>query len=190
MSKDNPSLKPFLAPLIALQNVLNHFEGQGIVIGGIAASLLGTPRLTADVDALILLSVDDIPKLVEIAKGEGLAERIPDAQAFARKNQVLLLQHVESKISIDISLGLLPFEEEMVARREEYRLEGIKIHLPTPENLIVMKAIAHRPKDLLDIQGLIQSHPNLDKKHIQNWVMQFAEILDKPELWEDIVDWF
>ena len=190
MSKDNPSLKPFLAPLIALQNVLNHFEGQGIVIGGIAASLLGTPRLTADVDALILLSVDDIPKLVEIAKSEGLAERIPDAQAFARKNRVLLLRHVESKIGIDISLGLLPFEEEMVAHREEYQLEGIKIHLPTPENLIVMKAIAHRPKDLLDIQGLIQSYPNLDKKHIQNWVMQFAEFLDKPELWEDIVDWF
>ena len=190
MSETNPSLKPFLAPLKALQDLLDHFEGRGIIIGGIAASLLGNPRLTADVDALILLSIDDIPELFEKAKDVGFIERIPSAQEFARENRVLLLQHAQSGISIDISLGLLPFEEEMIAHSKEYRLEGIKLRLPTPENLIIMKAVAHRPKDLLDIQGLIQSNPHLDTERIQNWVIQFAEFLDKPELWEDIADWF
>ncbi|MEW6405187.1 MAG: hypothetical protein AB1649_25620 [Chloroflexota bacterium] len=60
MSQKNTALpKPLLAPLSAIQRLLDHFKGQGVIIGGIAASLLGTPRLTADVDALILLSIDD-----------------------------------------------------------------------------------------------------------------------------------
>ncbi len=47
---------PLLAPLVAVQRLLTRFNNQGLVIGGVAASLLGKPRLTADVDAVILLS--------------------------------------------------------------------------------------------------------------------------------------
>ena len=53
-----------------------------------------------------------------------------------------------------------------------------------------MKAVAHRPKDLLDIQGIIQSNPDLDRNRVQEWVTQFATLLEMPELWEDIADWF
>ncbi len=78
----------------------------------------------------------------------------------------------------------------MVERSTIHQIdETLQIHLPTPEDLIIMKAIAHRPKDLLDIQGLIQKHPNLDQERIQDWVTQFAELLETPELWEDIANW-
>jgi hypothetical protein len=52
-----------------------------------------------------------------------------------------------------------------------------------------MKAIANRPRDLLDIQAVIDSHPNLDRQRIKYWVTQFAEALEMPELWGDIADW-
>ena len=32
------------------------------------------------------------------------------------------------------------------------------------EDLIIFKAVAHRPKDLLDIQALIESHSDLDRE--------------------------
>jgi len=48
----------------ALQRLLARFGNQGIVIGGVAASLLGRPRLTADVDALLLLSIEELPLVV------------------------------------------------------------------------------------------------------------------------------
>ncbi|MBL7161100.1 MAG: nucleotidyltransferase [Anaerolineales bacterium] len=189
MTKDNPSLKPLLAPLAALQRLLNRYEGKGIIIGGIAASLLGTPRLTADVDALVLLSIEELPELLDAARAEGLIERISDPQTFARQRRVVLLRHDESGIGIDISLGTLPFEQEMIARSIVVQLEGLKIRLPTPEDLIILKAVAHRPKDLLDIQGVIQSHPDLNRERIQDWVTQFAQLLEMPELWEDIAGW-
>jgi hypothetical protein len=37
-------ITPLLAPLIALQGLLEYFDDQGVIIGGIAASLLGKPR--------------------------------------------------------------------------------------------------------------------------------------------------
>ncbi len=79
----------------------------------------------------------------------------------------------------------------MVARSIVHEIDtALKIRLPTPEDLIIMKAVAHRPKDLLDIQGIIQSHPHLDRERIQDWVTQFADLLEMPELWDDIAHFF
>ena len=166
-----------------------RLDNQGIIIGGIAASLLGRPRLTADVDALLLLSIDELPFLIEVAAQEGLVPRITDAQDFARRHRVLLLRHQESGINVDISLGLLPFEIEAVERSTTYQIGPLTIRLPTPEDLIIFKAVAHRPKDLLDIQAIIEGHPNLDRKRIERWVREFARLLEMPEVWDNIAPW-
>ena len=180
----------FHDPLESLERLLSQFDNQGVIIGGIAVSLLGQARFTEDLDAMVLLSIDEIPHFLEAAKSEGIEPRIAQADDFARRNRVLLLRHVASQTDIDISLGILPFEQEMVARSQVYEIDqALKIHLPTPEDLIIMKAIAHRPKDLLDIQGIIGNHPDLDRARIQDWVTQFAELLERPELWEDIAGW-
>jgi len=182
-------LTGLLAPLIALQRLLARFDDRGMVIGGVAASLLGKPRLTADVDAVMLVSTDDLPRLLEAAAQEGLAPRIADAEKFARHNRVLLLRHQDSSIDVDISLGMLPFEVEAVERSVLYPLGEVAIRLPTPEDLIIFKAVAHRPKDLLDIQAIIASHPTVDRERIRYWVREFAQALDMPELWDDIAAW-
>jgi hypothetical protein len=180
-------LTPLLEPLGALQRLIERFDNRGVIIGGFAASLLGQPRLTADLDAVLLLSIHDLPRLIETAFSEGLSPRIADAEAFARKNRILLLQHVDSGINIDISLGILPFEAEMVERGHEVTLGNLHVRLPTPEDLIIIKAIAHRPKDLADIQAIASSHPDLDKERIRLWVEQFGEALDMPELCTEIL---
>jgi len=180
------SINPFLAPLQALQNLLSKFDDQGVIIGGIAASLLGTPRYTVDLDAVFLLSLRDLPRLIQAASTQGIEPRIPDAEAFARKNRVLLLRHVASGIDIDLSLGNLPFEIEMVERSKIIEFGSVKLRLPVPEDLIILKAVAQRPKDLADIQAIAANHPNLDRARIQYWVKQFGDALDLPNLWVDI----
>ena len=178
-----------LAPLTALQRLLAHFDNQGIIIGGVAVSQLGKPRLTADVDAVLLLSVEELPHLIKVAAQEGLVPRIADAHGFARRYRVLLLRHQGSGINVDISLGLLPFEIEAVERSAVHQIGPLAIRLPTPEDLIIFKAVAHRPKDLLDIQVIIESHPNLDRERVERWVREFARLLEMPEVWDDIAPW-
>ncbi len=58
------SVTPLLAPIQALQSLLSQFHDRGVIIGGVAVSLLGTPRFTVDLDAVFLLSLEDIPRLL------------------------------------------------------------------------------------------------------------------------------
>jgi len=179
-------ITPLLAPLQALQALLSEFDDQGVIIGGIAVSLLGAPRFTVDLDAVLLINFAEIPKLLRSASKLGIEPRISDPIPFARKNRVLLLRHRESGIDIDISLGILPFEIEMVERSSVVEVGLTRLRLPTPEDLIILKAVAHRPKDLQDIQAITNSHPDLDKQRVKFWVEQFGEALELPNLWGDI----
>jgi len=146
------SITPLLAPIQAIQNLLMQFHDRGVIIGGVAASLLGEPRYTVDLDAVFLLDLDDVPRLLVEAAKLGIEPRISDPFDFARKSRMLLLRHNPSGIDIDLSLGILPFEIEMVDRSKMVEIGAIKLRLPTPEDLIILKAFAHRPKDILDIR--------------------------------------
>ena len=176
-----------LAPaLSAVHRLLARFGNQGMVIGGVAASLLGTPRLTADVDVVILLSVTDLPQLLAASAQCGLVPRLLDAEGFARKRRMLLLRHQGSGVNVDISLGILPFEVEAVERSTVHRVGRLSVRLPTPEDLIIFKAVAHRPQDMLDIQSIIETHTDLDRERIRYWVQEFSRVLEMPELWDDV----
>ncbi len=179
-------LAPLIKPLKALQRLLDQFEERGVIIGGIATGFLGKPRFTVDLDAIILASVKDIPKILDLARKEGIEARTQDAAEFAKRSRVLLLRHNESGINIDISLGILPFEEEVVDRSILHNVGLLSVRLPTPEDLIILKAVAHRPKDLLDIREIVLNNPNLDVSRIEHWIKDFAELLETPELWGQI----
>lgn len=175
-----------IATLSAVQQVLTHFSDRGLIIGGVAVSLLSTPRFTADVDAVILLNVDEVQELLRVAEENQLLPRIDDPQAFAKQSRVVLLQHAETGVHVDISLGMLPFELEAVERGQFYQTDRLNVRLPTPEDLVILKAVAHRTKDIADIEAIVADYPQLDWTRVQFWVEQFAEVLEMPELWHDI----
>ena len=173
-------------PLESLQTLISRFNHRGVVIGGIAASVLGQARYTEDLDAMFLLSTKDIPQFLEAAKQEGIESRINNAEEFAKKNRVLLLRHTPTNTNIDISLGIMTFEEEVIERSVLHDFdETLKIRFPTPEDLI-MKAIACRPKDYEDIRTLVSKYQNLDVQRIERWVKDFAEVLETPDLWKNL----
>jgi hypothetical protein len=182
--KDLAALRPILA---AVQQLIDRFDKKGVVIGGAAICLLSQPRMTADVDAMLLVSIEDVPRLLRVAREIGFTPRIKAVERFARKNRIVLLRHRATDTDVDISLGALPFEIESVKRSHIARSGNVRVRVPTVEDLIIMKAVAHRPKDLVDIQILVGVNPNLDRERIRNWVQEFAQALVMPELWDDIV---
>jgi hypothetical protein len=180
-------LQPYHEPLESLQNLIARFNQRGVVIGGIALSVLGKARYTEDLDAMFLLSTRDIPRILEEAKQEGIEPRIENAAEFARVNRVLLLRHVATDTPIDISLGILLFEQEVVERSEIQEFDDtLRVRLPTPEDLIIMKAVAHRPKDMEDIRTLVDKYPDLELARIKRWVKDYARTMEAPELWNDV----
>lgn len=185
MAKKAKITLPF-APLPDLLKWWRSQHTRGMVIGGLAVALLGRPRVTRDIDALILLPEELWPAFLESGGKFGFLPRQSDTLAFAHEARVLLLRHHPSDIDVDVALGSLPFEEEAVARATRARVAGVSVPLPTPEDLIIMKAIAHRERDLLDIEGLLAAHPKLDVERIRQWVQTFADTLEAPELYEDL----
>ena len=143
-----------LAALAAVQRVITQMDEQGVIIGGVAANLLGAPRFTTDVDAVVLSSGEELDALLAIASAEGLTPRIADVTAFARRSRVLLLYHTVAEANVDISLGILPFEVEMVENSSLHQVGELMLRLPTPEDLVIMKAVAHRARDYADIEGI------------------------------------
>ena len=184
--RKSTEFKHLLAPLAALKRLLDKSGCQWMIIGGVAASLLGKPRLTADVDAVALIEDKELPDLLKAAKSIGFKTRISDAMEFAQKNRVLLLKHAKTGINVDLSLGLLPFEKEAIKRSKRFKIANIAFNLPTPEDLIIFKAVAHRPRDIEDIREIVKIHTKVNKKYIKKLVKEFAGILEMPEIWQDI----
>lgn len=175
-----------VAPLASLGQWWKSQHVSGLVIGGLAVALLGRPRVTRDVDALVLLKEDRWPTFLKGGCAFGFLPRQPDVLAFAHQARVLLLRHQPSGIDVDVALGCLPFEEEAIARAKTVKVMGVPVPLPTPEDLIIMKAVAHRERDLLDIEGLLATHPDLDVRRVRRWVRAFAEALENQEIIDNL----
>lgn len=157
-----------------------------LVIGGIAVGLLGRPRATHDVDGMALLDLADLDDFFSHAKTYGFVPRRSGALAFAKRHRILLLEHAPTGVAVDLSLGCLPFEVEAIERARTIRVANVSIPLPTPEDVIVMKATAHRDVDRDDIVALLNVYPHLDHQRILHWVKAFADVLEMPELYTDV----
>jgi hypothetical protein len=161
-------------------------EVSGTVIGGVAASLLGRPRLTRDVDAIIFLEEQRWESFLATGAHFGFLARRPDALEFARQSHVLLVRHETSGIDVDLVIGTLAFEREIISRATSVPIADVALPLPTPEDLIIMKAVAHRPRDMTDIESILDAHPQLDVRRVRQWVRDFSTSLGMPDISRDL----
>jgi hypothetical protein len=184
-----PKREPLSALLKALRDLVRWLKSKhvpGVIIGGVAASILGRPRMTNDIDALVLLEEAYWEKFLIDGARFGFIPRLTDCLNFAKKSRVLLVRHKPSGIDVDITFGVLPFEKETIARVVWLEIKKIRLPLPTPEDLIIMKAIAHRPRDLADIESILDVHPKLSVRRVRRWVKEFSKAIEMPEILNDL----
>lgn len=172
-------------PIFAAAREIQDFcRGRGwcsCVIGGLAVQRWGEPRLTRDVDVTLLTGFG-----AEAAYVDGLLTefrgRLSDAREFALRNRVLLLSS-SSGIPINVALGAMPFEEAAVSRATPFRI-GPDLELSTcgAEDLVVFKAFAGRPRDWLDIEGIVvRQGTRLDVPLIWRELRPLLELRDDSE---------
>ena len=185
MAKQDREVLP-VAPLPDLARWWRSQKTRGLIVGGLAVALLGRPRVTRDVDVLMLLPENKWSGFLAAGSAFGFVPRIPDALAFAQEARVLLVRHQPTGIDIDIILGSLPFETEALDRATRIKVGGTTVLVPTPEDLIIMKAVAHRQRDAIDIDGLLAAHPKLNRQRIRRWVRDFADALESSDIYDDL----
>ncbi|MBI5546972.1 MAG: nucleotidyltransferase [Deltaproteobacteria bacterium] len=165
----------------ALQAVERFLDASGrpaAVIGGVAVIAYGFARSTVDIDASVAIEPDELRWLLEVAHKQGLVERVADAEAFARENLVLLLEHRGSRTPVDISLALQPFEVEALAAATTVLFGGVRIRVPRLSDLVVYKMVAGRPQDLRDVEVLLSAKAEIDLPAIEGRLAEFDSILE------------
>lgn len=144
--------------------ILERLTSRGVdfvVIGGIAAVLLGSPRITLDLD---ICFADDAGNLEALgaslldlrARLSGVEESVPfvpDA-ATLRNVELLTLQTSAGRLDVLRRPAGSPSYESLRRRAERLNVGGFSVLVSSLDDLIAMKAAAGRPKDLAALEEL------------------------------------
>jgi predicted nucleotidyltransferase len=155
-----------------------------LVIGGVAVSLVAGARTTKDVDAVVMIDEDASREFVASGAPYGFVSRIANPLSFAQASRMLLMRHEPDQIKVDISLAGLAFEIQAIEHGDTKNPKGINLRVPRVEDLIIMKAVASRPKDLADIDELLNVYPDIDREQIRLAITEFADLVERPDLIE------
>jgi hypothetical protein len=170
-----------------LLKLARFFEKEGVsymVIGGVANLFWGVPRTTLDVDITLQVEEDQIQALVKNLRKEKFRIRVPNVLGFVRKTKVLPLEDGNG-IRADLIFAKLTYEYEALQRAKNKSVQGRKIRISSPEDLIIHKIISDRPRDREDVRGIIQKlGRRLNRRFMDPLVRDLAHALVRPEIWK------
>lgn len=175
---------PGLADLLgALAGVLPAWAQRWYLFGAQAVQVWGTPRLTGDVDVTAELRGGDTASFVAAMREAGFDLRVRDIARFVKRTRVFPFVHRDSNIPVDVVLAGPGLEEEFLKRAIRVDIGGTVLPVISPEDLIVTKLLAGRPKDIEDVHGILRERVGrLDLKRIRRTLARLGEAVAQPEL--------
>jgi predicted nucleotidyltransferase len=169
-----------------MQQTLKDKKWPFCFIGGLAVIRWGEMRITQDIDLCLLCGFGNEKEYIEELT-KRYKSRIDDPLTFAMTNRVMLL-YASNRVSVDISLSGLLFEDEMIKRSTPFQFyPGCSLITCSAEDLIVLKAFAERTKDWNDIEGIVmRCGKTLDIDYITEQLTPLCELKESPEIVEKV----
>jgi hypothetical protein len=147
------------------------------LIGGLAASVRGRVRVTEDIDIVVDCDIEKAIELLASLDTSVFRPFVDDADSIVRQHYILPIQDCVNQIRIDLAVGASGFEKMVVDRA--VAVEGSTIPIASAEDLLLMKLMAHRPRDLSDIQGIVSSNrSSIDWDYCEEIASQLQETFD------------
>jgi hypothetical protein len=103
------------------------------------------------------LDPDDPEHFARDMDAAGFELRVADPD-FVRRTRAMPFVHVATRMPLDIVLAGSGLEQEFLDRTRAVNLGGVIVPLLDPEDLVIAKVLAGRPKDIEDARGLWQLH--------------------------------
>jgi hypothetical protein len=152
-----PRMRSPIADLLAdLGAAFAAVEVEWFLFGAQAAIVYGVARLTGDVDVTARVPAR-LPNaaLAEALEQRGFRLRFDDP-AFIEHSRVLPFVHEGTGLPVDVVLSGPGLEDEFFARVGRHLLDGVDVPVVDVSDLIVMKVLAGRPKDVEDVVTLLR----------------------------------
>ena len=172
-----------------IRDMSDKFENLAIpymLTGSIAMNYYATPRMTRDIDVVVIIGKDDIQTLMSgfgseyYISEEALKESIESESMFN-------LIHIESVIKIDcIVRKSAEYRKIEFDRRQKITLENFGTYIVSKEDLILSKLVwakdTHSEMQLRDIANLLMT--GYDIKYVESW----AKSLGVSSLLEEVLN--
>lgn len=152
-----------------------------MVIGGQAVLLYGEPRLTRDIDITLGCDTTRIDELMNAIREISLKPLPEDIESFVRQTMVLPTAEKGSGIRVDFIFSFTPYEREAIKRAKAIDIKEDKVKFAAPEDIIIHKIFAGRPRDFEDIEIMLKKNPEIDVMYIENWLKKFDESSEEPK---------
>lgn len=178
-----PPVRSPVADLLA--DLGRAFDALGIswyLFGAQAAIVYGVARLTADVDVTVRAPATPTGEWLAALGHHGFEGRFTDP-AFIAQTRVLPVVHHTTGLPVDIVIAGPGLEEEFLHRAVVQSIDGVPVPVVEIADLVVLKVLASRPKDLDDVVALLRIHANaIDATRVRDVLRMLEGALGQSDL--------
>jgi hypothetical protein len=155
-------------------NLLEELALSYAFIGGIALNTWGVPRATFDLDLAVSVPAKGFERTSAAFRGAGF---VVD-QAFDRgfRDRIAGMEQIHlhlpvaaSLMAVDLFLATTPFLEAVLSRRVEIELGRGPVWVCTAADLILLKLLADRGKDRVDLENVIAVQGIPERDYLERW---------------------
>jgi hypothetical protein len=188
--------------VVALGEVFDRLQLDFAIGGALANNYWGIVRATEDVDCLISLPkikyqlfadelnaigctcLDDCGNNIEITVPRLLQ------QVAQRKLIECNYQLANAPVRVELFVPAVPLQDEILRRAVPMQVRDRQIRITTAEDLILLKLVFHRIKDLQDVRGILWvQRGRLDLDYLTYWSRQTHEISVQTEMEQLIAEY-
>ena len=160
-----------------LFRIIDLLDADGVVymiVGAFAVAIWGRPRATADIDVTLRADAEHLEALAARAARVGLAI---DREWL--EWQPLLRDHHRRLTSPGASVDLMRardvHEDEALERRRYLPIDQRRLPFVAPDDLIIMKIKAGRPRDFEDAMSvLVAQRETIEEGYMVNWARRLG----------------
>jgi len=152
------------------------------LFGAQAAIVWGSPRLSADVDITATIELANVDSFIETMRRHGFDATFSDPD-FVERTRVLVFVHRSTHMPLDVVLAGPGLEEDFLRRAIFVDVDGTRIPVISPEDLIIAKIMAGRSKDIEDARSVIhERRGSLDGERIRTFLGLLEQALGQSDL--------
>ena len=179
--------------LYSLIELLDKLSIPYAVMGGIAVRAYGVPRPTYDVDLTIVVDRARLPEMFMRLREIGYAIPEPYERGWVDELKGLPLLKLrryirDESLDVDLFLAERAFLNEVMQRRSKAEAEGRSVWLVSPEDLVLLKLLAGRPRDIGDATDVLFMQGQLDLQYMRRWAAELEVSAELDAGWPSLTE--
>jgi len=135
------------------------------ISGAVAMTAYRVVRATRDVDVLFVVEDIRLPVVFEALRKLGFEGE--DRELVSALRDRYSAEMKSGAVAVDLLVPVLPYHRTLIDRAVFMEVEGEQVPFVSLEDLILLKLLWRRARDVADIQALVAAAPALDAEYLR-----------------------